>query len=39
MLQQMQSDGFYEPYNGEEIHSEILDSDWVDDFIDNIREV
>ena len=39
MLQQMQSDGFYEPYNGEEIHSEILDSDWIDDFIDNIREV
>ena len=39
MLQEMQSDGFYEPYDGEEIDSEVLDSDWVDDFIDNIREV
>ena len=39
MLQEMQSDGFYEPYNGEEIDSEVIDSDWVDDWIDDIREV
>ena len=39
MLQEMQSDGFYEPYNGEEIDSEVIDSDWVDDWIDDIKEV
>jgi len=39
MLQEMQSDGFYEPYNGEEIDSEVLDSDWTDDYIDNIRVI
>ena len=39
ILQEMQSDGFYEPYDGEEINSEVLDSDWVEDYIDNIREV
>ena len=27
------------PYDGEEIDSEVLDSDWVDDFIDNIRVI
>jgi hypothetical protein len=39
MLQDLQSDGFYEPYNGEEIDSEVLDSDWTDDYIDNIRVI
>jgi len=39
MLQEMQSDGFYEPYNGEEIDSEVLDSDWNDDWIDDIKVV
>ena len=39
MLQEMQSDGFYEPYEGEEISSETVDSDWVDDWIDDIKVV
>jgi hypothetical protein len=39
ILQDLQSEGFYEPYHGEEIDSQVLNSDWVDDFIDNIREV
>jgi hypothetical protein len=39
MLQEMQSDGFYEPYDGEELSSEVLDSDWTDDYIDNIRVI
>ena len=39
MLQQMQSDGSYEPYNGEEINSEEIDSDWIDDWIDDIKVV
>ena len=39
MLMDLQSEGFYEPYDGEEINSEVLDSDWVDDFIDNIKVV
>jgi hypothetical protein len=39
MIQEMQSDGFYEPYNGEEINSEEVDSDWVDDWIDDIKVV
>jgi len=39
MLQEMQSDGFYEPYNGEEIDSEVLDSDWNDDWIDDIKVI
>jgi hypothetical protein len=39
MLMDLQSEGFYEPYDGEEINSEVLDSDWVDDFVDNIRVI
>ena len=39
MLIDLQSEGFYEPYDGEEIDSEVLDSDWVDDFVDNIRVI
>jgi len=39
MLQEMQSDGFYEPYDGEELSSEVLDSDWNDDWIDDIKVV
>jgi hypothetical protein len=39
MLQQMRSDGSYEPYNGEEINSEEIDSDWIDDWIDDIKVV
>jgi hypothetical protein len=35
----MQSDGLYEPYEGEEIESDIIDSDWNDDWIDGINEV
>jgi len=39
ILQDLQSEGFYEPYDGEEIDSETIDSDWVDDWIDDIKEV
>jgi hypothetical protein len=39
MLQDLQAEGFYEPYDGEEINSEVLDSDWTDDYIDNIRVI
>jgi hypothetical protein len=39
MLIDLQSEGFYEPYDGEEIDSEVLDSDWTDDYIDNIRVI
>lgn len=39
MLQDLQSEGFYEPYDGEEINSEEVDSDWVDDWIDDIKVV
>jgi methionine aminotransferase len=39
MLIDLQSDGFYEPYDGEELSSEVLDSDWTDDYIDNIRVI
>jgi hypothetical protein len=39
MLMDLQSDGFYEPYDGEELSSEVLDSDWTDDYIDNIRVI
>ena len=39
MLQDLQDEGFYEPYDGEEINSEVLDSDWTDDYIDNIRVI
>jgi hypothetical protein len=39
ILQDMQSDGLYEPYEGEEINTEHLDSDWVDDWVDEINEV
>jgi len=39
MLMDLQSDGFYEPFDGEELSSEVLDSDWNDDYIDNIRVI
>jgi len=39
MLVDLQSEGFYEPYDGEEINSEIIDSDWVDDWIDDIKVI
>jgi hypothetical protein len=39
MLQDLQAEGFYEPYDGEEINSEVLDSDWTDDYIEEIRVV
>jgi hypothetical protein len=39
MLMDLQSEGFYEPADGEEIDSEVLDSDWTDDYIDNIRVI
>jgi hypothetical protein len=39
MLIDLQSEGFYEPYDGEELSSEVLDSDWTDDYIDNIRVI
>jgi len=39
ILQDMQSDGLYEPYEGEVIESDIIDSDWNDDWIDGINEV
>jgi hypothetical protein len=39
MLMDLQSESMYEPYNGEEINSEVLDSDWTDDYIDNIRVI
>jgi hypothetical protein len=39
MLQDLQAEGFYEPYDGEEINSEVLDSDWSDDWIDDIKVV
>jgi hypothetical protein len=39
ILQDMQSDSLYEPYDGEEIDSEHMDSDWNDDWIDEINEV
>jgi len=39
MLMDLQSEGFYEPYDGEELSSEVLDSDWTDDYIDNIRVI
>ena len=39
MLQEMQNEGFYEPYDGEEIDSETIDSDWTDDWIDDIKVV
>ena len=39
ILQDMQSDGLYEPYEGEVIESDIFDSDWNDDWIDEINEV
>ena len=39
MLIDLQSESFYEPYDGEELSSEVLDSDWTDDYIDNIRVI
>lgn len=39
ILIDMQSDSLYEPYEGEEINSEHMDSDWNDDWIDQINEV
>jgi hypothetical protein len=39
MLQDLQAEGFYEPYDGEEINSEVLDSDWTDDYIEEIRVI
>jgi len=39
ILRDMQSDSLYEPYEGEEIDSEHMDSDWNDDWIDEINEV
>jgi hypothetical protein len=39
ILQDMQSDGLYEPYEGEEIESDIIDRDWNDDWVDEINEV
>jgi hypothetical protein len=39
ILIDMQSDSLYEPYDGEEINSEHIDSDWNDDWIDQINEV
>ena len=39
ILRDMQSDSLYEPYDGEEIDSEHMDSDWNDDWIDEINEV
>jgi hypothetical protein len=39
ILQDLQSEGFYEPYDGEEINSEVVDSDWVDDWIEGIKVV
>jgi hypothetical protein len=39
ILQDLQSEGFYEPYHGEEIDSQVLDSDWSDDWIDDIKVV
>ena len=39
ILQDLQSEGFYEPYDGEEIDSETVDSDWIDDWIDDIKVV
>ena len=39
ILQDMQSDSLYEPYEGKEISSEIYDTDWNSDWIDEINEV
>lgn len=39
ILIDMQSDSLYEPYEGEEINSEHVDSDWNDDWVDQINEV
>lgn len=39
ILIDMQSDSLYESYEGEEINSEHMDSDWNDDWIDQINEV
>jgi hypothetical protein len=39
MLKEMQNEGFYEPYDGEEIDSETIDSNWTDDWIDDIKVV
>jgi hypothetical protein len=39
ILQDMISESLYEPYDGEEVHSEVTHSDWDDDWIDGIKEV
>ena len=39
IMRDLESEGFYEPYNGEEISSDTMDSDWVDDWVDEIRKI
>jgi hypothetical protein len=39
MLMDLQSEGLYEPYDGEELSSEVLDSDSTEDYINNIRVI
>jgi hypothetical protein len=39
MLMDLQSLGFYEPYDGTLIDDQVVDSDYSDDWIDDIEEL
>ncbi len=35
----LQDNGYYEPFDGDMIDKETIDTDWIDDYIDKIREL